>query len=61
MEDRKQLSETSEDILEAARARRWESGRRGEGGGGREVAKSDSGSDGPQYAGTDTGYTRVGK
>ena len=57
----KQLSATLEDILAATRARRWESGMRSEGGGGREVAESDAGIDGPQYAGTETGDARVGK
>ena len=48
-------------ILAVARVWRWESGRCGEGGGGREVAESGAGSNGPQYYGTDTGDTRVGK
>ena len=55
--DQKQLSATLKEILAAARARHWKSGRRGEGGGGRDVAESesDAGSDGPQYSGTETG------
>ena len=56
-----QMSATLEHILAAARARRWESGRRGEVGGGREVAESDAWSDGPWYAGTEIGDTGVGK
>ena len=57
----KQLNVALEDILALPRARRCESGRRGEGGGGREVAESDAGSDGPRYAGTETGDARVGE
>ena len=49
---RKQLGETLEDILTAARARRWEYGRNENGGGGREVSESDVGIDGPWYSGT---------
>ena len=55
------LSATLEEILAVARARRWESGRRGEGGGYREVAESDAGNYGPWYTGTDTGDARVGE
>ena len=44
----------------AARARRWESSRRGEGGGDREIEESDAGSDGTQYSGTETGDSQVG-
>ena len=58
---RKQLSATLEEILAAVRARHWESIRSGEGGGGREVVESDTGSDGPWYDGTETGEARVGK
>ena len=58
---RKHLSATSEYILTVTSAWRWESGRRGEGGGGREVAESDTGGDGPWYAGMDTGDAHVGK
>ena len=56
-----QLSATLEYILAAARTRRWESGRCGEGGVGREESESDAGSDGPWYAGTDTGDSQVGE
>ena len=45
----------------AARAQRWGSGRRGEGGGGREVAEFDAGINGPRYDGMETGDARVGK
>ena len=41
--------------------RSWESGRRGEGGGGGEVAESEAGSDGPRYDGTDKCDARVGE
>ena len=63
MEDRKQLGEMLNYILVAAKALRWKSVRRGNGGGGREVAESDSdaGSDVPRYAGTETGDAQVGK
>ena len=37
--DQKHLSAISEEISTAARERRWESGRNGKGGGGREVAE----------------------
>ena len=57
---RKHLIETLEDILEVARARCWESGRCGKGGGGREVAESDVGSDRSWYYGTEIGDNRVG-
>ena len=43
-----------------ARAQRWESGRRGKDGGGREVAESDGGIDEPWYYGTEIGNSRVG-
>ena len=42
---RKQLNAKLEDILVAARAWRWGSGRRGEGGEGRKVLESDAGSE----------------
>ena len=42
-------------------ARCWESGRRGEGGEGREVYESDAGRNGPWYADTEVGDTRVGE
>ena len=45
----------------AEKAQRRESGRRDDDGGGGEVAESDLGSEVPQYAGTETGDTRVGK
>ena len=45
----------------AARARHWESRRRGQGEGGREIADSDAGSDGPWYDGMETRDARVGK
>ena len=38
-----------------------ESDRHGEGGGGREVAESSAGSDGPRYARTETGESQVEK
>ena len=47
--DRKQMSATLEEILAASMARNWEYGRRGDGGGGREVAESDAGSNGTWY------------
>ena len=55
MAAQKQLSKTLEDILEAERVRCWESSRCGKGREGREVAKSDSGVDGPRYDGMGTG------
>ena len=55
------MSATLEDILAAARARHWVSGRCGEGRGGREVAESDAGSDGPWCSGTDIGDAQVGE
>ena len=60
---RKQLRATLKEILAPARERHWKSGRRGEGGGGREVADSESGAwnDGHQYAGTETGDAQVVK
>ena len=58
---RKQLSSTLEDISMAARAQRWESGRRGKGGGDREVAESVAGCNGTLYYGMETGYAWVGK
>ena len=51
------MSATLEELLEAARARRWESGRHGEGRGGMEVAYYDAGSDKPQYSRKDSGDT----
>ena len=56
---REQLSAMLKEILVAARDRRWKSGRRGEGGGGREIAewKSNTGIDGPWYSGTEIGDT----
>ena len=57
----KQLISTLEEILGEAKARRWESGTRGEGGGVRQVEKSDAGSDGTWYAGTETGDVQVGE
>ena len=59
--DQKQLSTTLEEILVAERAQCRESGRCDDDGGGGEVAESSLGSEGPQYAGTKTGDTRVGK
>ena len=63
MAARKHLSATLKFILVAARERRWKSGRCGGGGGDREVADpgSDSGRDGTQDAGTETGDSQVGK
>ena len=61
MAARKQLSEMLEEVLATARARRWESGRRGEGRGDREAAESGSGRDGTQYAETDKGDSRMGE
>ena len=57
----KQLRATLEEILVAERAQCRESGRCDDDGGGGEVAESSLGSEGPQYAGTKTGDTRVGK
>ena len=53
------MVETLEYILAAARLRRWESGIRLEGRGGREVEESDAGIDGTRYSGTDTGDAQV--
>ena len=50
-----------EDILAAARAQFWESGRCGKGGVVREVVESDAGSDGPRYTGTKKGDSRLGE
>ena len=61
MSDQKQLSATLEEISVAARASCWESVRRGEGGGGREVANYGAGRGGPRDTGTETGDTRVGE
>ena len=58
---RKQLIVMLEDILAAARERCWGSGRRGKGGGGREVAESNAGSNGIMYDETETGDSGVGK
>ena len=52
---------TLEEILVVERERCLESGRSGEGGGVREVADSDAGSNGPWYAGMDTCDTWMGK
>ena len=59
----KQLSDILKEISVAARVWRLKSGRRGEGGGGREVAESelDVGIDGPWYYGTDTGNAQMGE
>ena len=51
---RKHLSDKLEEILAAAREWHWESNRCGEVGGVREVPESDTGSDKPWYAGTET-------
>ena len=63
MAARKQLRTQLNDILVAAREQSWKYGRCGMGGGGMEVAELESyeESDGPQYAGTETGDTQVGK
>ena len=50
-----------EEILAEERVQFRESGRHDEGGKGREVADSDSGSEIPCYSGTETGDARVGK
>ena len=50
----KQLRDGLENILEAARAQLWESGRRGEGGGWEEAAEYESGSKRYWYDGTET-------
>ena len=54
MADRKKLSAGLIENLAAARARRWESGRRDKGRIGREVAESDEGSERPWYVETET-------
>ena len=59
-EARKQLSVTLEEISVEARVQRWESGRRSEVEGYREVAESNAEIDGPRYDGTETGYPWVG-
>ena len=59
--DQKQLSAILEDISTAARERRWESSRSGEGGGGMELAESGAGSDVTRYTGMETGDAQVGK
>ena len=61
--DSKQLNDTLKDIFMEARDWRRKSGRRGKGGGGKDVADSESnaGSDGPWYDGTETGDAQVGK
>ena len=46
------MSAVLKEILAETRERRWESGRRGEGKGGEEVAGYGSGSKGTWYAGT---------
>ena len=48
-----------EEILAAARARHWEPSRKSEGMGGREVAESGAGRDGPSYSGTYIGDTWI--
>ena len=60
---RKQLSATLKYILEAARERRWKSGRCGGGRGDRDVEESEDGAgrNGYRGAGTDTGDAQVGK
>ena len=58
--DRKQLIETLEEILVAARAQRRESGRHGEVGEGGEVADYYLGIKGTWYVGTETGDSQVG-
>ena len=60
---RKQLSATLKYIPVATKERRWKSGRRGGGGGDRDLEKSEdgSGSDGSQDAGTETGDSQVGE
>ena len=57
------LSATLKDILEAARERRWKSGRRGWRGGDRYAEDSyyESERCGYQYSGTETGDVQVGK
>ena len=57
----KQLSANTVKILEETRVMCWESVRRGEGGGGKEVAESHIGSNGPQYDGLETGDACVDK
>ena len=56
------MSTTLKYISESARERCWKPGRRGEGGGGREVAESesDAGRNVPWYAGEETGDAYVG-
>ena len=58
---RKQLSEKLKDISTSERARRWESGRLGKGGGGKEVADSDAERNGIWYDRTETGESQVGE
>ena len=60
MASRKQLRKTLEDISEAAREWRWESGRCGKGGGGGGVADYNSRNKLPRYSGMDTGNALVG-
>ena len=57
----KQLSETVGEILVAERARSWESSRHSKGGGGREVAESGAGRNGPRYVDTETGDAWLGE
>ena len=59
----KYLSATLKDILEAARERRWKSGRRGWRGGDRDAEDLEDGAgrDGSQDSGTDTGDAQVGE
>ena len=47
--------------MKVARERRWESSRRGEGRGGREVAEYGAGSNGTWCDGTETGDAQVGE
>ena len=61
MADQKQLLASLEEILAEERTMCWESGRHGNGGGGREVAESDAGRKGNLYAGTETGDAQVGE
>ena len=52
---------TLEYISAEARARRWKSGRCGEGRRGMEGAESDTGIDGPRYAGLDICDAQMGE
>ena len=57
------LSATLKEISAAAREKRWESGRRGGGGGDRDadVSEDGAGSDGSRDAGTETSDAHVGE